>query len=90
MHNSKSFLAFLILAALFLPVLAHAEEPYPGYGYEPTQDEHLGAKKYSPAVTSLQVTSTSHVRHTRAAFSPPRLGRRAAGHRKPEQDGYTC
>jgi len=53
MHNSKSFLAFLILAALFLPVVGHAEEPYPGYGYEPTQDEHLGAKEYSPALTSL-------------------------------------
>jgi hypothetical protein len=90
MHNSKSSLAFLILAALFLPVLAHAEEPDPVYWYEPTHDEHVGAKKYSPAVTSLQVTSTCHVRHTRAAFSPPPPGGKAAGHRKPEQDGSTC
>jgi hypothetical protein len=47
MNNSKSLLAVVITTACLGPLAAHAET-YPGYGYEPTQSDHLGEKEYSP------------------------------------------
>jgi hypothetical protein len=48
MNNRKSLLAVAIAAACLVPLGAQAEETYPGYGYKPTQGEHLGEKEYSP------------------------------------------
>jgi hypothetical protein len=31
-----------------IPTAIHAEETYPGYGYEPTAEDHLGEREYSP------------------------------------------
>ncbi len=51
MSNRKrhySFLAAAIAAAMLVPAGVQAEEAYPGYGYGPTQGDHIGEKEYSP------------------------------------------
>jgi hypothetical protein len=48
MKNPRALVAMVISALFVVPTGAHAEEPYPGYGYEPTEGEHLGEKEYSP------------------------------------------
>lgn len=40
--------AAAIVAAFLFPVAALAEETYPGYGYQPTEGDHLGEREYSP------------------------------------------
>ncbi len=40
--------AAAIVAAFLVPVAALAEETYPGYGYQPTEGDHLGEREYSP------------------------------------------
>jgi len=46
----KPFLlpATAITAALLASAGLTAEEPYPGYGYGPTEGQHLGEREYSP------------------------------------------
>jgi len=43
-----SFLTAAIAATLLFPAAVSAEEEYAGYGYGPTNDDHLGEKEYSP------------------------------------------
>jgi hypothetical protein len=43
----RSFLAVLVSSVLLVPPCSYAE-PYADYGGEPTQDDHLGKKQYSP------------------------------------------
>ncbi|MGD8429345.1 MAG: DUF3604 domain-containing protein, partial [Ectothiorhodospiraceae bacterium] len=40
---------FAVAVSVAFPVhRAVSAEPYAGYGYEPTETEHLGEKEYSP------------------------------------------
>lgn len=48
MNRQIRLLAVASAAALLVSASVHAEESYPGYGYEPTQGDHLGEKEYSP------------------------------------------
>lgn len=48
MKRSTFITAVSILASWLLALPAFPAEPYPGYGYGPTKDEHLGEKEYSP------------------------------------------
>ena len=48
MNNRIASLAVVIATASLVPLAAHAEETYAGYGDEPTQSGHLGEKEYSP------------------------------------------
>jgi hypothetical protein len=48
MNNPKRLLAVAIATACLVPLAPQAEETYAGYGNEPTEDEHLGEKEYSP------------------------------------------
>jgi hypothetical protein len=47
--NKPRFLLDVAISALFIvSAAANAEEPYAGYGVEPTKGDHLGEKEYSP------------------------------------------
>jgi len=46
--NKMRFIKLIFVAAVFLFTLPAFAENYAGYGYEPTKDEHLGEKEYSP------------------------------------------
>ncbi|MGD9391686.1 MAG: DUF3604 domain-containing protein [Chromatiales bacterium] len=48
MRTSKRIPVVAIAAALLLPATILAGETYPGYGYAPTEGEHIGEKEYSP------------------------------------------
>jgi hypothetical protein len=48
MDHRKSLLTVVITAACLGAPATQAEEAYAGYGYGPTQDDHLGQKQYSP------------------------------------------
>ena len=40
--------AAVIVTAFLAPLAIQAEETYPGYGYGPTEGDHIGEKEYSP------------------------------------------
>jgi len=44
----KPLPAVAMAVALLLPMGLHAQESYPGYGYAPTEDDHIGEREYSP------------------------------------------
>jgi len=44
----KKLLLFALIAALFSQPATRAQDAFPGYGYGPTEDDHLGEKEYSP------------------------------------------
>ncbi len=46
--HQKRIISGIITIALLAPAGIQAEESYPGYGYEPTESEHIGEKEYSP------------------------------------------
>ena len=48
MSNPRTLLAIIIALAYLTPAVCYAEKTYAGYGYEPTESEHLGEKEYSP------------------------------------------
>jgi hypothetical protein len=48
MKQRNQLTAFAVAAALLVPAAISAGETYPGYGYQPTESEHLGCKEYSP------------------------------------------
>ena len=48
MRTSKRIPVVAIAAVMLVPAGVHAEEVYPGYGYAPTEDGHIGEKEYSP------------------------------------------
>lgn len=48
MSNRIASLTVVIATASVVPLAAHAEETYAGYGEEPTRSGHLGEKEYSP------------------------------------------
>jgi hypothetical protein len=48
MKHRKSVLALTIAALSIGPLAANAEEAYPGYGYGPTEGDHIGEREYSP------------------------------------------
>jgi hypothetical protein len=47
MRNPRALLAIIIAVAYLAPVAGFAEKA-PPYGYEPTEDGHIGGKEYSP------------------------------------------
>jgi hypothetical protein len=51
MTRPKSLLAFAISTAMLVPAAVNAET-CAGYGYEPTEGDHLGEKEYSPYLES--------------------------------------
>ena len=48
MIKQKNLQTAAIIAALIVSATLHAGETYPGYGYQPTEEEHIGEKEYSP------------------------------------------
>jgi len=48
MNGQKRRLAMVITATLLAPAGLYAAESYPGYGYGPTEGEHIGEREYSP------------------------------------------
>ena len=58
----KWLIPIAVTLALGLPATLEAEQPRPGYGYEPTEREHIGEKEYSPYLNGATLISTRPTR----------------------------
>ena len=48
MNHPRPLFSVLAAALVAGPLAVNAEENYPGYGYGPTKEEHIGVREYSP------------------------------------------